>query len=278
MRGISMGLVLLGVVGCGGAQVRTTSASGGAIEPAALFVEASNGRTDLLQAPEASMDELEAARRSARGAERRRVLRDLARAHLLAAESSEGREARRHRSDAERAADAAVNGSRDSTLLAEMAFVSLWLSWRAGERAAVGRAERFTTRFAGAGELALMAWMIRGELAFAAERWADAATAYRYALGQLEHPLYAYALHRSAESWDHEGRADDARAARTEVVQLGCASDASDATMRVVQIAARELGVAMVADESGRVRPSTCATTTTRSASGGDDELPPAMR
>lgn len=46
---------------------------------------------------------------------------------------------------------------------------------------------------------------MRGELAIAEEDWDSTASAYRYVLGHLEHPLYAYALYRTAETQERLG-------------------------------------------------------------------------
>jgi len=259
MRALTIGCLALAVA-CGGGGPRLASSTGAssAIEPAAFLVEVGATRTELLRADPRSIDELEAARDAAQGAERRRALIALARAHMLEAGTSDDRDQRRHRSSAERFAEAAANGSHDADLLAQSDFVPLWLAYRAGDRGAAGRAERFTTRRAQSGELALLGWIIRGELALAAEQWDDAAAAYRYALGQLGHPLYAYALYRTAQSHEGAGRADDARSALAEVALLGCPADADEPTRRVALQAARDLGTEVRRGDDGTERPASC--------------------
>jgi hypothetical protein len=240
------------------------------IDPPQFLLEVGGQGSGVLRRPERSLDELEAARREARGTDRRQVVRELVVALLFAAETAEGREARRLRRRAEELAEAAVRGSRDETLLAEMAFVRLWMSWRAGAPSAAQRAERFTDRYAGAGDLTTLAWMIRGELAFAGEDYDDAVTAYRFALGHLEHPLYGFALLRTAHSYARLDRAADATQALSEVEQLGCAREASDFSMQLASAAASERGTPMRRDTAGVLRPAVCEEEGT--AAGGQDE------
>lgn len=261
-------------IGCGASGGASSRTSSFRIEPASFFVEVAATRTDLLVAPSRAIEELEAARESARGAERREVLVELARAHLVAAGPSADRETRRHRASAERFAKASANGSRDDTVRARADFVELWLAFRAGDRRAAGRATRFTRQRAQSGELALLAWVIQGELAFAAERWDDARAAYRYVLGQLGHPLYAYALYRTAQSHTGAGHADDARETLAEVALLGCSEDADEPTRRVALAAATDLGVG--ARRDGDVdRPASCPEPTSESESGREGWRPP---
>jgi tetratricopeptide (TPR) repeat protein len=265
----ALALVLAAACGGGGQRLRSTTGGASSFEPSAFLIEVGANTTEMLQRPEPTIDELETERDSARGAERRRVLRDLARAHMLAAEVTEGREQRRHRADAERFAEAAANGSRDDTLLAETAFVPLWLAWRAGDRSAAGRADRFTTRHRASGELALLAWIVRGEIAFAAHRWDEAITAYRYVLGQLGHPLYAYALYRTAQSHAEAGRNDEARQALEEVAALGCARNAGEPTVRIALQAESDLGREHRRDGE-RTIPSSCPEETARPRRDGE--------
>lgn len=269
MRALALSSTLLiAACGGGGPRLRSSGDASDGLEPTAFLLEVGATRTPMLQEPPGSIEELEAARDGARGAQRREALLDLARAHMLAAGASDDRAARRHRSAAERFASAASNGSRDDEVLARSDFVELWLAYRVGDRSAAARAERFTRRRARSGELALLGWIIRGELAFSAEQWRDAADAYRYVLGHLDHPLYAYALYRTAQSHEREGSADDARQALGEVAMLGCARDAADATRRVALQAARDLGQGTRSDASGVERPASCPAET----SGGERE------
>ena len=259
MRALAIVLLALSVAcGGGGTRLRSSGGASGAIDPAAFLVEVGATRTDMLRADTRSIEELESARDAAQGAERRRALIALARAHMLEAGTSDDRAQRRHRSSAERFAEAAANGSRDAELLAQSDFVPLWLAYRAGDRSAAGRAERFTTRRAQSGELALLGWVVRGEIAFAAEEWDAAAAAYRYVLGQLGHPLYAYSLYRTAQSHEGAGRAEDARTTLAEVALLGCPAEADEPTRRVALQAARDLGTEVRRGADGVERPASC--------------------
>lgn len=225
-------------------------------------------RTSTFPAAGGDIAALEEARRNARGPDRRPAMRDLAYAHMIAAERTTGREAVRHRKDALRIAENAANGNRDAQLAAELAFIDLWSAWRAGRRNAAGIAERFTRRHNTSGELLVLAWIIRGEIALERERWNEAATSYRFVLGQLGHPLYAFALYRTGESLRGAGRDADAQSAFEEARQLGCGSDVAPETDQAARAAAAVLRTPYVDDESGRSRPSTCPV---RAAGGADD-------
>ncbi len=257
MRSTLALLLMLPISACGAAGGSARTARGAAIEPADFLTEV-GAETAVLRRPERSIDELEAARGEASGTERRTIVRDLVVAHVFAAEDADEREARRLRRRAERMADAAVRGSRDAQLNADIAFLKLWMSWRAGAGNAATRAERFTDRHRESGDLLLIAWMIRGELAIEAERWDDSLAAFRFALGSLEHPLYAYALYRSAHSYRALERADDATQALSEVEQLGCAPGASPLVVRLATAAASERGSGLRQDTDGVIRPASC--------------------
>jgi hypothetical protein len=267
------GIALLFTAACGATSTGPTTRVR-PIEPADTLLAIGADTISLLARPDRTADQLEADRRSARGQERRDLDRVLAVAHLYEAEESEGRDARVHRRSADRAATAAARGSRDAYLAAEMDFVGLWTAWRSGARTAARRAERFLDRNAtSGGDLLMFAWVIKGEIAFEAERWRDAATAYRYVLGSLGHPLYAYALYRTAQAWQREGRDDEAREALGEVASLGCPGDASETTTDIALAASRALGEPASTTEAGRTRPSRCARVATASA----EELPPGL-
>ncbi len=186
---------------------------------------------------------------------------------MFAAADADGREARRDRRRASRLADAAGRGSRDRNLAAELDFAQLWMSWQAGSRSAERRAERFTTRHRQAGVLLTLAWMLRGEIAFAEERYQDAIDAYRFALGQLGHPLYGFALLRTAQAQRRLGNAEQAEQALSEVEQLGCASDVVPPVMRLAAAAASERGSGLRRDADGVTRPAVCP-----SPEAGEDE------
>lgn len=251
---VALALGACGASGGGGAREPARTS---ALEPIAFLLDVGSRRIEVLRPPERSIEELAAARGSARGAERRAILRDLARAHTIAARNAEGREARRHRDDADRFGAAAAEGSRDPTLAAEMDFLALFRLFESGARNAAARAERYTSRHETAGELLLVAWMIRGELALAAEDWQGARAAFRFALGSLGHPLYGYALYRTAFAWRGAGDDVEARQALEETAALGCTGD-EPATLRVALLAASALDVGARADRGGTRRPASC--------------------
>ncbi len=259
-RGFISTLAAVALLGCG-ATTGTNASTGPSvtIEPASFLMEVGAESTFVLHRPERSVEELEAARASASGSERRQIIRELVVASLFEIEGTEGRRVRRMRRNLERLTDNAVRGSRDSTLIAEMDFVKLWLAWRGSSGNAAARAERFTDRHTQAGELLLFAWMIRGEIAFSGEHFEDAVAAYRFALGQLEHPLYAYALFRTAHAYARLGRTEDAAQALLEVEQLGCARGASPFRVRLAAAAASERNSGVERDDDGVMRPSSCS-------------------
>ncbi len=209
--------------------------------------------------PTRTVDELEAARREARGDDRRRLGRDEAVALMHAADGAETREARRLRQRAERILDASARGNRDATIAAELDFVRLWMTWRAGSTSRAARlAERFTTRHRAAGILTTLAYMVRGECAFADEDWDGATEHYRFALGQLGTPLYAYALYRTAHAQGADGQRDVGLSTLREVEQLGCDTSAARTTVRVAAAAASELSSGIRQGADGVVRPASC--------------------
>jgi tetratricopeptide (TPR) repeat protein len=272
-RGLFHTFAALALSACAGAGTGGSTTHTVTIEPASFLMEVGASSTFVLRRPERSTEELMEARGSTAGAERRQILRELVVAKLFEAESAEGRSARRIRNDAERFAENAVRGSRDSNLIAEMDFVKLWLSWRANAANAASRAERFTDRHTRAGELLMLAWMIRGEIAFAADRFDDAIAAFRFALGQLEHPLYTYALLRTAHAYERLGRSEDAAQALLEVEQLGCARGASPFRVRLAAAAASERRSGVQRDDDGVMRPASCES---EEESGSDGQWRPA--
>lgn len=255
---VALTLTACGASSGGGSTTPGQQARG--VDPPAFLEEVGAASSPVLRRPERSIDELEQARRDARGAERRQAARDLVIGLMFAAADAEDREARRHRRRAERIADAAARGSRDRGLAAELDFAKLWMAWQSGSRAAERRAERFTIRHRQAGDLLTLAWMLRGEIALADERYDDAVEAYRFALGQLGHPLYAFALLRTAHAQRRRGNADQADQALAEVEQLGCAPDASPAVVRLAAAAASERGSGIRLDTDGVTRPAACPT------------------
>ena len=132
MRLGGLGVVVL-LVGCGGAMGSANEAPRAAgLDPAAFLQEVGAESSVVLRAPERPSDAIDEERRAARGAERRRLMRDLAVALMFEAEAADDREARRLRRRVEQTVDAAARGNRDAQLAAELDFVKLWMAWRTG--------------------------------------------------------------------------------------------------------------------------------------------------
>ncbi|MEM9192460.1 MAG: hypothetical protein AAGF12_25020 [Myxococcota bacterium] len=260
---LGVGLILLGC-GAGEAPVERARAVED-VPPETLLLQFGANHTSTLREPERSLEELEDSRETAAGVERRQILRDLALAHLFEAEyldeEEDERSLRRHRRKATQFAEAAGGRGADAYLAAEMDFVRLWCTWRGGRGPVDTRAERFIDRYPNSGDLLLLAWMIRGEVAFEEENFEGAANHFRFALGQLGHPLYAYALYRTAQSWEALGRGDDAREALEEVLPLACPEDATEETVTVASMAAGALDAPLVRYE-GRTVPEECVPAT----------------
>ncbi|MBX3275783.1 MAG: hypothetical protein KF729_36315 [Sandaracinaceae bacterium] len=254
---------------CGGAQTGA-AAAGVTIDPLVFLTElGAGGAPHLFVLPTRSIDALEEARRGARGDERRLLERELVVASIFAADGADAREARRIRQRAERALDAAGRGSRDAGLVAELDFLRLWMTWRAGARDRADRlAERFVGRHAAAGLLTGLAYMVRGENAFEDRRYDDAIRHFRFGLGQLGTGLYAYALYRTAHAHGARGQRDEGIATLREVEQLGCAPDAERTIARVAAAAATELETGLRQGEDGVVRPASCRAARERESTG----------
>lgn len=267
---------------CGAAAVRAveepSTVQAPATDSAAFLLEVGGSLADVLLPPEQSLDDLEAARRAARGVERLRAARDLARAHLFAAETSEGRERTAHYREMNELTTTTTR-VRDEVLSSDLDFLALWAAWRGGQRNAEARAQRFIDHHATSPDLVLIAWIIRGEVAFADQRWDDALEGFRAVLGRLGHPLYAFALYRSARVWHEQGHEDESRQALTEVRDLGCVADVSPATLHIALAAMHALGETTVVDASGRERPASCAAPGAAPTSGAvEDERPPPVQ
>jgi hypothetical protein len=255
IRGTCLTFFAALIAACGGAAANIRPMT---IEPGPFLMEFGAETVDVLHRPDRSIEELQAARDAAQGAERRAAVRELVIANLFAAEDAHGRDARRIRRRTEELVDTALRRNRDQTVAAEMAFVRLWLSWRAGLRNAQTRAQNFTERFQSAGNLLMLAWMIRGEIAFDDEHYDDAITAFRFALGQLEHPLYGYALLRTAHAYQRMHRTEDANQAFSEVERLGCGRRVPPLVLRLSVIAANNHGTGVRTDPDDVTRPASC--------------------
>ncbi len=275
-------LALLVLAACGAAASDAafddTTVSAPATDSAAFLLEVGGSLVDVLARPAESLDALEAARRTARGVERLRAQRDLARAHLFAAEITEGREQRAHFREMNEltTTDTRV---RDEALAADLDFLGVWAAWRAGQRNAEGRASRFIAHHEASRDLVLLAWLVRGEIAFEAERWDDALEDFRAVLGRLGHPLYAFALYRSARVWHEQGRDEDSQQALREVRDLGCATDANAPTLHIALAATHALAETTAPDRSGRERPASCPAEGAATTAGPlEDERPPVLQ
>jgi hypothetical protein len=217
-------------------------------------------RASIFGLPVDDIDTLENKLRATKGGKtRRETMRLLVFAHLREADASvDARDRRRHRRRAVLLAQSLAKVTRDANVSSEMAFAELWLAFRAGKRKAGGMASRFVRHHRDNHELLYLAWALRGETAFAAKRYRDAEKDFRYLLGVPEHPLYAFALYRSADCFDSLNKKQEAEQALQEVVRLGCRDDVSPLVMRVVKQAMQRLRIRMRADIDGKSRPSVC--------------------
>lgn len=250
-----------------------------ATDSAAFLLEVGGTLSEVLTEPSGTIEGLEAVRRAARGVDRLRAQRDLARAHVFAAQNAADARAQRNHLREITELVTTTQRVRDAGLAADLDFLALWAAWRGGQRNADGRAQRFIDHHATSPDLVLIAWIIRGEIAFADEHWDDAAERFRAVLGRLGHPLYAFALYRSAAVWREQHRDDDARQALVEVRDLGCVTDASAPTLHVAIAAAAALGETTARDANGRDRPASCPAAGTSSVAGPlEDERPPVLQ
>lgn len=221
---------------------------------------------ESLALPTDSLEELDERRKAASGGDRIQATRALVVALMWeadsAAEADDKRTAARHRRRADQLARNLSRRVRDDLIRADMDFARLWMAWRAARPNAQSLAERFTSQHLRSGSLLMMAWLIRGELAFAQKRWNDASAAYRYVVAQIDHPLYGFALFRTAHCLHKQKREEDAEQALREVVALGCSGDSVAHVDKVVAAAAGQLGVPIRVGPDGARRPASCRTAT----------------
>ncbi|MCA9582590.1 MAG: hypothetical protein KC416_12405 [Myxococcales bacterium] len=197
------------------------------------------------------------------GDERKKVLRDLAVAHLHAAEGTDDKKAqRKHRRESDRYARLASRGRVEDYRRAEMRFVQLWNAWRAGEKKAEKLAETITEEHRDALDVYNLSWAIRGEIALDQGHHKEAASHYRYLLTLIEHPLFTFALYRTAAIQEDEGRKEDAEQALREAVNMGCKEDASKPALEASLAAAAKLGLGAKLDPKGTARPASCGAAT----------------
>lgn len=259
---IRTALVLTGVlVACGGAQ---TGGGAGSYQPEPLeghvFLRAYGEENVSTFAEVRDSETVQPLMRESRGAERKTLQRELALAYLALAEAeTEPRKARRAWRQTQQAAERAAVRVRDDWVRAELDFVQLWAAWRSGARNAARKAERFTSRHLRGGDLLLMAWAIRGEIALEAEAWDEARTSFRYLLGHIDHPLYAYALFREGEALRGLERSEEAALAFEQARDMGCDRAAPPAVLRIAALASRQARTDVHLDASGDPRPDSCA-------------------
>lgn len=244
---------------CGGAETPAVTRAPD-VDPPHFILEVGSARVQALSRPDGEPDALRRAVRDApAGQERRDAMQNAAVGLMYAADAAtEERERRRLRRDSSNFAGRAKSGSRDEFQIALMEFVEVWNAWRAAARNAGRLAERYTTRRNDAGELYTLMWAIRGEIALELHEWQAGADAFRYYLGLLEHPLYAYGLWRTARCYRGLDRDADAVQALGEARDLGCAPDVDPAVLKVATVAGREVGTSAVEWPDGSVRPSNC--------------------
>ncbi len=254
-------LALLCACACAsGPEARPVSAGTEYWSVPGFLLDLGRERASIFGLPVDDIDTLEKKLRAAKGgAARRETMRLLVFAHLRAADgSADARARRRHRRRADLLAKSLAKVTRDANVSAEMAFAELWMAWRAGKRNAGGISSRFVRYHRDNHELLYLAWALRGEVAFESRRYREAEEHFRYLLGVPEHPLYAFALYRSADCFEAMKKRDETDKALREVVQLGCRDDGSPLVMRVVKQAMQRLRITMRSDPDGKSRPAIC--------------------
>ncbi len=225
--------------------------------------------TTELFAEQRTSDQVRDAMDGVSGGERRTLRLHLALALADEMAAAEPRDRRRMRREHDRILRA-LGRVRADDFASDVAFVEMWSAWRNGRANADRLAERYTTRHReSGGELIYVAWLIRGEIDAEADEWEDAADDYRYLLGALDHPLYPFALLRTAHSQRERGQGEEARATLTEVVALSCREMSEQAEM-VVRVAAAEIDARLVDGRSPD-----CGT---EAAPRGEDERPPGFQ
>lgn len=253
----------MSIFGCGAppkAKVPTVQVDTASLDVPSLLRSYGKTRSPAFVPPEASLDALEQARKEAEGPSRIKALRDLAVAHLWAAEAAiESKDKREHYRIAERSAEKALAGNGDPASAADAEFVLVWCAWRRAIKRADSAAELFLRRRADAAELVTIVRFIRGEIALEARRWSDASSHYRYLLGQLDHSLYALALYRTAETRMGANKEAEAKEMFTDARDLGCKPSASSETLLVSAFAAAQTNTGVRRDAAGKMRPASCA-------------------
>ncbi len=251
--------------GCGGGSANSSTTVHHEVEEFdgnAYLYEHAIANVPLLAVREGRVEEAERAVDEARdpGA-RRGAMRDLAFAHVAAAEGAEEADARRHRQQALRLADRASRSNRDEEQLRDLRFLRVWNAYRSGARNAPELVTAYTTRFQDHSEVTRIAWMIRGELALAREDWSGAREAFRFVMASLDHPFYAYASYRTAQSYASEGNAEESRSRLADVRDRACRRNATEDDVRFGRAAWAELREPAPADPPREGGPAWCPAT-----------------
>lgn len=221
------------------------------------FAEASTGI--MKPEPEIAATLADSITPKLKGAERRELERRLARARLAEAETAADLKQRKKTlAQAMRSAERAQKGESDGFRAAEAEFLALWIAWRSERPTRASLAEAFTRTRSDTVELYALAWALRGEIALEMERWDEAKAAFRALFGHIEHPLYAYALYRTAAAHAGAGEDDEQKQALTEAMNMGCARGARAEAMEMALLAAAELGERGRKDADGVTRPAAC--------------------
>jgi hypothetical protein len=245
---------------CGGSSVKTKKLSLGDFDPHAHLLAFAENRTAIMKAPEESLELLEDQLvPGVKGASRRALERKIAVATFRAAESEADPKAQKKaRNSALRLAEKSKKAESDAYAAAESEFLALWIAWRAEKPSARSLAAAFTSARADTLELYALAWAIRGELALEYKDWDDAKTAFRSLLGDITHPLYAYALYRTASAHEGAGEEEEQKQALLEATQMGCDRGAAAESLAIALLAASELGERGRKDKDGVTRPASC--------------------
>jgi ATP/maltotriose-dependent transcriptional regulator MalT len=258
----TMALVTLAACGSSGPQMQTAVPELREIQPKSFLREYGAEQTALLKPSQKSIEALQKKVQKSRRGGRIQAMRALTIAlmseSIRTRDTGEPRKARRLARRAMRMARRVRRAARDAQIDAEMAFVPVWIAWQHGRSNTTKLARRFTKRHGRSGVLHLLAWVIRGEAAFEQEKWRNAKTAYRYLLGLVDHPLYPYALMRTAHCERAQGDKDKANKTLREVVQLGCRGELTKHESIVVEAAASQTGIAMVTSPDGTKKPASC--------------------
>jgi hypothetical protein len=183
--------------------------------------------------------------------------------HAAAAadEGGQAEAADAHRREARRLLREAARGNQDRSIGVRIDFLLVWLSWEGerGRESTFSQINRFHHRYGdGEGVLLGVVWLIKGELEMEERHYQRAQRAFRHVLDQPGHPLYGYALFRTARCWTVLGEVSLGIDALGEVERLGCASDASPLTMTLSARAGQLLNHPPLPDMSWGDRRAVC--------------------